>query len=664
MGNSLIGWINAIKTAALAATSAEPALPVSNIANDQGNASTGWQTLSGALAPVLTITPLARTLIRAVGVFRTNLSAAASMVVNLYQQALDTTLDLSFLTGTLDPRIVFARASTATYFDVTGTLRTALANIPRFEFDPITHVIRGFLLEDARTNSLLQSNGFTSWTGVAATGTANAALAPDGTTTATQITEDTSASTHFWNQVATINVNQAISFSLYVKDNTRRWLNISLFDNTTPANSVSCDFDLTLGTKGTPGLGGVATAASSTITPVGNGWFRVSLTVTLSATATSGAICRVRLENAAGVLNYTGDGVSSLFIWGLQVEAGATVSSLIPTTTAAATRAVDNASIPTTGWLTASGPGTIQAEAIAGVLPAFTNYGLVLIDDGSNNNKIQIWSQSGQSNVLTQAVAAGVTSIARSRAAVTGGTVSAAAAWDGTNLTSAFSGVAQTVAPSALPTGLSRMFIGRINSAVQWTTNGHLRRIRYWPRALSSAELVSATDPAAGLVGTATVTPVNGQAVAVLPADVGADYITVALSDPANPDNHINVPLAYAGTCWQPTNAIAWASSMGRDEISDTVTSRGGQTYVALRASFRRWEISLDGIRTSEAYTQLDTLDRFSRAGSNALLIPNISNGFVQQEATFGIIKATADVTFPLGVDSRRSWRARITERL
>ncbi len=48
----------------------------------------------------------------------------------------------------------FSRASTATYFDSAGTLQTAAANAPRFDYDPVTHAPKGLLLEDARTNVL------------------------------------------------------------------------------------------------------------------------------------------------------------------------------------------------------------------------------------------------------------------------------------------------------------------------------------------------------------------------------------------------------------------------------------------------------------------------------------------------------------------------------
>ena len=67
-------------------------------------------------------------------------------------------LDMSFLTpGTLPSGVVFTRASTATYFDATGTLQTAAANAPRWDYNPGTLALNGLLIEEARTNSVLNS---------------------------------------------------------------------------------------------------------------------------------------------------------------------------------------------------------------------------------------------------------------------------------------------------------------------------------------------------------------------------------------------------------------------------------------------------------------------------------------------------------------------------
>jgi len=53
--------------------------------------------------------------------------------------------------------ITFTRSTTATYFDSAGVLQTAAINAPRFDYDPVTHAILGYLHKDAATNLFLNS---------------------------------------------------------------------------------------------------------------------------------------------------------------------------------------------------------------------------------------------------------------------------------------------------------------------------------------------------------------------------------------------------------------------------------------------------------------------------------------------------------------------------
>jgi hypothetical protein len=66
-------------------------------------------------------------------------------------------LDLNFLSGALDSRITFARASVGTYFDNTGAIQTAANNVPRFDHNPTTLAPLGLLMEEQRINLLLNS---------------------------------------------------------------------------------------------------------------------------------------------------------------------------------------------------------------------------------------------------------------------------------------------------------------------------------------------------------------------------------------------------------------------------------------------------------------------------------------------------------------------------
>ena len=71
------------------------------------------------------------------------------------------TLDLNFMfPGSLPPGITFSRASTATYTDASGVIQTAAVNQPRWDYAGGS--LRGLLIEEARTNLLLQSADFAS----------------------------------------------------------------------------------------------------------------------------------------------------------------------------------------------------------------------------------------------------------------------------------------------------------------------------------------------------------------------------------------------------------------------------------------------------------------------------------------------------------------------
>jgi len=59
--------------------------------------------------------------------------------------------------GVLAPFVTFTRASTATYFDAAGVMQTAAVNTPRIDYDPDTLELRGLLIEEQRTNLLLNS---------------------------------------------------------------------------------------------------------------------------------------------------------------------------------------------------------------------------------------------------------------------------------------------------------------------------------------------------------------------------------------------------------------------------------------------------------------------------------------------------------------------------
>ena len=174
-------------------------------------------------------------------------------------------------------------------------------------------------MEEARTNLLTYSEQFdnAAWVKTRATVTGasiNAAVAPNGTVTADNLVEDSTASnTHFISSAAaSVTSGAAYTASLYVKLGQRN-VSLSLPSGAFGAN-VRYTYDLTAGTA-TQNVAG--TGDSATITQISNGWWRVTLTAT--ATASTTAAVTVYLISGTAV-SYTGDGTSGLYLWGAQLE--------------------------------------------------------------------------------------------------------------------------------------------------------------------------------------------------------------------------------------------------------------------------------------------------------------------------------------------------------
>jgi hypothetical protein len=411
-------------------------------------------------------------------------------------------LALDFTAGTMPPGVVIARASTATYFDVTGVMQTAASGAPRFDYDPVTHVPLGLLVERATANYAVQSGNMSvaPWTPQRATLAGAAAVAPDGTTTATRITEDTTAASSHYSgaNVANIPVNAPITATVYLRDATRRWAQFVLYDQTTGTNNVTANIDLVAGTISAAVAGGVATAASTSITSVGGGWYRVAVTATLSATATTGVIHRVLLCNALGVPSYTGDGASSLFVWGAQVETTQYATSYFPTTAATGIRAADDVSIPVGAWFNAAN-STLFGEFIY-PRSADTAFGhdIAGLGDGSaiaGAPRMVIRAMDGFTTRCSYYSTASGTGV--------GGNLPApslnmnpnkiAAAFTAVNSYGALNGGAVITTVTGMPTGITLLAIGNQSPAGNSYLDAWVRKVWYWSSALSNAQLRTVT---------------------------------------------------------------------------------------------------------------------------------------------------------------------------
>ena len=265
--------------------------------------------------------------------------------------------------------IAFPQAEIVTYQTTPSTYVATTASAyygPRFDYDPVTLAPRGLLIEEARTNLVQQSEAFgtSPWSAYGvSTVTANATASPAGTITADLLTANGSNGQQ--QTIPSVLANTAYAFSIYVKLGSV---------GTQIAVELSCYAGGTGGTF----LGYVFSSAGRNITsgtPVGNGWFRLTISGTTIAT-TDTLVLRLLTVN-------TGD---NFYIWGTQLELGAFATSYIPTVASTVTRNADVATMTGTNfssWYNQS-EGTFVIDSAYSPVSG-TSYGLACAFQGASN---------------------------------------------------------------------------------------------------------------------------------------------------------------------------------------------------------------------------------------------------------------------------------------
>ena len=385
------------------------------------------------------------------------------MTIKALYPTINPTLNLDFAnTKTLGPLVTFTRASSGTFVDSAGVLQTAATDVPRFDHDPTTGESLGLLVEEARTNLLLWSEEFNSapWNSsgsTAPTVTANTAISPSGTLTADTITF-AAADSRLQSDLIPVTAGVSYTFSVYVKavGVSLNKCRLAFFDG---AQQNSADFTV------------------SNLT-----WTRISNTFVAANTASA----RVQIRNATDVL------ANSLFFWGAQLEAGGTPTSYIPTTTAAATRSADVASIGGSAFTSFYNQteGTVFAE---GNLSSSSYTGGVLWDIGAGGafatTEYVGWSGTGWALGPAFAPLNVASFVATS---LPSKTASAIKANDSVIAVNGLTGVVDTsCAIAASPTTLS---IGKAGWTAGNFFNGTIRRLAFWPQRLPNSTLQALTQ--------------------------------------------------------------------------------------------------------------------------------------------------------------------------
>jgi len=261
------------------------------------------------------------------------------------------TLNLDFANSqSLDKRITFSRGSIGTRVNRNGLIETIPANQPRFDFDPISGECRGLLIEESRSNLFTYSDDAATAWGIKSglTVSANTDIAPDGNQTMDTLVEDAARNDKYLERQITVNANQNITWSCYVKPLRRTNIFLTIYDGSSYNNGVYFRYEFSNKTVSDTIAFGTGTFGSYSVVYVGNGVYRMVLSGQPTTSASTSVRIRISFVNQSST--YTGTGVSAAAVWGAQLEAGTFPTSYIPTSASTVTRSVDNASMTGTNF--------------------------------------------------------------------------------------------------------------------------------------------------------------------------------------------------------------------------------------------------------------------------------------------------------------------------
>jgi hypothetical protein len=259
------------------------------------------------------------------------------------------------------------RNTAARRFDSAGLVASVASGIPRLDYYTSGGVTGcpALLVEPAATNLCLQSEAFnTTWTRVSGgTGllpaiTANAVVAPDGTTTADTVVFDRNAVSGSANfsqleQVINFPTSGTYTFGVYAK--------------ATTSGDVGKQFYIR--TRNTLVSGALTSS-----------WVRYTST----ETGLSSGNNTIYIGNRGG---FTADQSVSVDLWGAQLETGSVATSYIPTTTGTGSRSADVISVSgAVSGCIGQTEGTLYVEVDVRVLG---DGRFATLSDGTSNNRIQ-----------------------------------------------------------------------------------------------------------------------------------------------------------------------------------------------------------------------------------------------------------------------------------
>ena len=397
--------------------------------------------------------------------------------------------------GKASELLSFSRPSGGMRINADGKLEWVPQGQMRLDHDPVSGKPIGVLIEEQRTNECLRSQEFENsiWFKTNGAIAPNALAAPDGTITGCKLVEDAAnGQRRLYRNTAVLSA-AAFTMSVFVhRGSLRRY--IMMYPNSGGAGRIAT---LNLDTLALTGVSnGTISAFAEGVEVISADWVRFWVSVTFPDPVTAINAWIYSSLGPSGNTAYTGDGSSWVGLWGAQVEAGSFPTSYIPTAAAAVTRAADQISLATEPWYNGA-EGTIllvgDATSIDGVDRA-----IFAIDNVTSGQAEQIdYRVLPTLNQLLPRVRnlnVNSYSIVQTFDFAKRAEFRSALALKSGDWASALNGVLGTLSANAtpMPVGMARLRFGQRGTGPVLYC-GHIRRLQYFPRRLSNAELQQVT---------------------------------------------------------------------------------------------------------------------------------------------------------------------------
>ena len=273
----------------------------------------------------------------------------------------------------------FSRSGSATRINSQGLIEEVSSGQSRLNYPMIDGKVVGcphHILEPQRTNSVPYSEDFSQWNLIGITVTSNSVISPNGSLNASKLVATSGSS----NKV----IAQSISAGTYTASVfAKKGEFEGLFIGT---GTVGAFFNLNTHTFR---ANYTSAPTSYKIEEYGNGWYRYSVTFTISS---SDNLYIGPNDNVSNTLAITGNGANGIYTWGAQLEQGSYPTSYIKTNgeSGGVTRSAETANGAGDAATFNDSEGVLMAEISALADSTSESVRRLSLSNGTNDNRIQI----------------------------------------------------------------------------------------------------------------------------------------------------------------------------------------------------------------------------------------------------------------------------------